>query len=149
LKGERQIKVAICNGGNSKVWGFGLSTAAMRRISELKHCYIYCYDRTKCELADCESEYTKIKDNYGDDGFVYYMTEDAGDITNELKGNLFTPYVSRNDPFLIQVIEELGSKAFAYYSNIRLAEIPDGTKFNIKQNVDNNGNYIEELNFEM
>lgn len=137
------MKIAICKSPDPDVWGFGLSTEAVKRIAELQNCKVYCYYNT-----NSRNEYKKIKDYYGDDGFVYYMTEDAGDITDELKGNLFTPFVSRNDPILIQVIEELGKKSFACYSNIQIVEIPDGSNYIIEKNIDANDNYIETIHIE-
>jgi len=140
-----KLKVAINNGGN----GFGLSTEAIRYIAKLKNSNVYCYHKTGIKSSNGKNEYTKIDDNYGDDGFVYYMTEDAGDITNELKGELFTPFVSRDDVFLIKTIEDIGNKASASYSKLQVIEIPNNSKFTIIKNIDNNWHCIETVDYKL
>jgi len=140
-----KLKVAINNGGN----GFGLSTEAIRYIAKLKNSNVYCYHQTYRGSFDSKNEYTRIDDNYGDDGFVYYMTEDAGHITDELRGNLFTPFVSRDDSFLIKTIEDLGSKASASYSNIQIIEIPNNSKFTIIKNLDDDWHCVETVDYKL
>lgn len=42
-------------------------------------------------------------------------------------------YVNRNDPILVQVIEELGDKASAKYSSLTVVEIPDDVEWTIEE----------------
>ena len=51
--------------------------------------------------------------------------------------------IQRNDPALIEVVEELGKKADGYFSELKIVEIPDDVKWYIS---DYNG--IEEVHEE-
>ena len=54
---------------------------------------------------------------------------------NEVKdGNYFSDSdIERNDPALIEVVEELGEKADGTYSELRIVEIPDDIKWEIDE----------------
>jgi hypothetical protein len=41
--------------------------------------------------------------------------------------------IPRNDPALVQVVEELGERAGASYSRLRIKELPDGTLYRIDE----------------
>lgn len=41
--------------------------------------------------------------------------------------------LSRTDPALIRVVDELGRGASAAYADLRIAEIPDGSKYRIDE----------------
>ena len=41
--------------------------------------------------------------------------------------------IKRNDPALIEVVEELGKKADGYFSELKIVEIPDDIKWTIEE----------------
>jgi len=85
--------------------GYGLSEAALDRYLELKGLV-----------------YTKERDHYG----YVSRTTDNGD---EVSGY----DISRDDPFLVQVVEELGDEAFGNFSELEVVEIPKGVLYRIDE----------------
>jgi hypothetical protein len=90
---------------NTCFGGYGLSKAALDRYLELKGLV-----------------YTKKRDHYG----YVSRTTDNGD---EVSG--YT--ISRDDPFLVQVVEELGDEAFGNFSELEVVEIPEGVLYRIDE----------------
>ena len=41
--------------------------------------------------------------------------------------------IERNDPVLVKVVEELGSKSFGFAANLKIVEIPDDVDFVIQE----------------
>jgi len=41
--------------------------------------------------------------------------------------------ISRSDPFLVQVVEELGEEANGKFARLMIRELPEGTKYRIDQ----------------
>jgi len=41
--------------------------------------------------------------------------------------------IRRDDPFLVQVVEELGEEANTRFSDLRIRDLPDGTKYRIEE----------------
>ena len=118
-----KLVINVCFGG------FGISDLALERYAEIKGIKIY----KSSEKAGCwgyayylcpEEEYLKIK------------KEDSGSLnpysrTNEL---LFSYYdLERNDPILVQVVEELGEASFGDYSELRIVEVPDDVSYLIEE----------------
>ena len=97
------IKVVI----NKCYGGFGLSHAAIMRYGELKGINL---------VTDENSRYRDV-----------YV--DA--IKNE---NYFSEHeIERNDPVLVQVVEELGEKASGPHAKLKVVEIPDDVKWQIEE----------------
>ncbi len=92
------MKVVI----NSDFGGFGLSDAAFERYLELKGI-----------------EFARVSGRF--EGAVYYK---AGHIDEE--DHYLSYYdIKRDDPILVQVIEEMGEEANGRYSSLKIIEIPD------------------------
>lgn len=90
------IKVVI----NTRYGGFGLSHDAMMRYAELKGIKL---------IVKPENFWPP----------TYYVDE----IKDE---NIFSYYdLDRNDPFLVQVVEELGDRANGEFAHLKVVEIPD------------------------
>ena len=94
---------------NACFGGFGLSHKAIRRYAELagytiqEEVYEGMQDKTFLDLIDKNGE--SISDDE----------------------------IDRADPFLAQVVEELGKEANNGYADIRIREIPVGTKYRIEE----------------
>lgn len=99
------MKVVI----NSDFGGFGLSDAAFERYLDLKGI-----------------KWARVSANRRSS---YYH---AGHI-NEDDYFLWENDISRNDPFLIQVVEELGEEANGHYSSLKIVEIPDDVEWQIAE----------------
>lgn len=68
---------------------------------------------------------------------TYYFTKDFGDNVErdkiDWKTNLYLNSGYRDDPVLIEVVEELGKKASGSYGNLVVVEIPDGMDYVIDE----------------
>ena len=100
---------------NVKHGGFGLSEAAMRRYFELKgwECY-------PSKVSASFIEYWKVPPEKQDTKFYSELTFFAGEI-------------SRSDPDLITVVQELGEKANDRFSKLKIVEIPDDVQWEIQE----------------
>lgn len=125
------MKVVI----NSCFGGFGLSRQAVERYLELKGVTVY-----------------PEKDQYGMDKFwlVAPGAERVMETTNEqwwamaveermahnqrLESQVFYDRdLERNDPLLVQVVEELGQSASGQFAALTVVEIPDGVEWVIEE----------------
>ena len=86
--------------------GFGLSGEAMRRYAELKG-----------------NGWSASNDN---NFSFWYLIDETG---KRFSDDDFR----RDDPILVQVVEELGERANTRFSDLRITEIPAGTKYRIDE----------------
>lgn len=89
--------------------GFGLSAHAM--------------------IAYLKKKEIKIKiesDKQGNSSFYH-------DNSKEEKEYIWDIDIERNDPALVEVIEELGEKANGKYSDLKIVEIPDNVEWHIAE----------------
>ena len=88
--------------------GFGLSEEAVRLYAKKKSLNLIV-QRDK-----------RLKLNH------YYLNE-------KKDGNYFhVNYIERNDPALVEVVNELGKKADGYCAKLKIVEIPDDFKWTIE-----------------
>lgn len=105
---------------NACFGGFSLSPVAIDRYAELKGITIYdgCYLCPKEEyerIADEEDKNPIGPDRYAKSNALYFCHSN----------------IDRADPFLVQVVEELGDKANGSYAKLRIKEVPTGTLYRI------------------
>lgn len=100
---------------NTEYGGLNLSHAAVLRYGQLKGLYIY---RTPEKL---------------DEYFFDREMQERWDLDD----------IEREDPALIQVIEEMGEKAETEFGKFKIIEIPDGVKFWVEE-FEPNGETISE-----
>ena len=93
---------------NSCYGGYGLSDEAVQRYAELKGLSIYK---------------KKISEEYGYSSW-YYTDRDE---------SFSRDSIPRNDPFLVQAVEELGRAADGEYSELSIREVPDGSRYRIDE----------------
>ncbi len=111
--------------------GFGVSKKAYELYTKKKGLNLFCYE---CDIKDYRNHiYKYAKD---DNLFNHYFTKDFGDnvqISNEdyEKYSLYLDTRYREDPILIEVIEELGEEANNKYSQLKIVEIPDNLNYTI------------------
>lgn len=65
----------------------------------------------------------------------FSLSQKAIDLYNQLSGKeaYYHFDIERNDPFLIQVIEQLGTEANGTSANLHIVEIPEDVKWHIAQ----------------
>lgn len=95
---------------NSDFGGFGLSDAAFERYLELKGI-----------------EFARVSKTFG---FADYYK--AGHIDED--DHYLSYYdIARNDPILVQVVEELDGEANGHYSSLKIVEIPEDVEWEIDE----------------
>jgi len=117
--------------------GFGLSLRAQKRYAELKGFKIYFYDLiygkngvTSYKQLTLEEAIKKT--------FVLVLKVDLGnEILYKLpQGNdvwFHDQDIERDDPILIQVIEEMGLEANDICAELKIVEVPDDVKWEIDE----------------
>jgi hypothetical protein len=84
--------------------GFGLSDAAIRRYGEI----------ADINLIEVPAEF------YGNEFYINEVNDE----------NYFSYYdLERDDPVLVQVVEEMGKDAFGMHASLKVVEIPDDVKW--------------------
>lgn len=86
--------------------GFGLSRKAILRLREL----------------DCQAAKDEVLD-----GELYKN----GKLCEYFHGHMRN--IDREDPHLVQVVEEMGREADGYYASLKIVEIPDDIKWSIEE----------------
>lgn len=111
--------------------GFGLSLLAIQRYCELigKEAHFY-------RAGERDGLAKKVDVN--DRGlFVFCVHNDYGDTVdiNAIPDDAFFDKnaIPRNDPILVQVVEELGVKANRSSSELKIVEIPDDVEWQIEE----------------
>jgi hypothetical protein len=101
--------------------GFGLSEDAMRLYAQKKGIPFYIWrDQSSRHL-------TKL----------YFTADPTG--MSKIDGDFYEKYllcdqtIERNDPVLVEVVEELGDKANGDCARLYIEELPKGTQYHIKE----------------
>ena len=109
--------------------GFGLSHEAMMRYAEIKGITLYVragslrYDHYLCppeeydQIRDEESFNPVSPERFQRSNALYFCDRN----------------IERNDPVLVQVVEELGDIASDRYSQLSVVEIPDDVEWYIEE----------------
>lgn len=115
--------------------GFGLSPLAQKRYMELKNPETKLFFYGQNVFRGGGTEWSKIKDfeNCQDEYLIQVvLNKDIGDniVDPKLTNEDYVPIEpERNDPLLIQVVEELGEKANTKFSKLEI--IPIDGKYRI------------------
>ncbi len=107
------MKIAI----NTKHGGFDLSEKAVLRYAELAKIKVY-----KRQIYSSTVEWITIP---------LKEYKELIDATGSFSLSAYTLNISRNDPILIRVIEELGKECDTNWSSIKVVEIPDNIEWEI------------------
>lgn len=111
---------------NACYGGFGLSEKATLRIAELKGIKIY----TDKQNGWINQYYTVPVEE-----FERIKAEDdkKRDWTRSNEAYYSDYNIERDDPILVQVVEELGEEASGSCANLQIAEVPAGTAYRIDE----------------
>lgn len=113
--------------------GFGLSVAGKKLYAHKSGFELFFYER------DRESnEYHKVENPSDNMGLLFTFKKDQGGTITSKTMNSSSDYwsprdIERDDPILVQVVEELGTSASGPHSNLGITEIPDGTSWEIEE----------------
>lgn len=104
---------------NACFGGFGLSKKAMLRYGELSgtpmYHYLYDWNNDKLTRSDEESFMSS----------AYFTKPDLKKWKGNEESNINACDFKRNDPILVQIIEELGGEANRELAELKVVEIPD------------------------
>lgn len=129
--------------------GFGISPMAYKLYAEKKGIELYPYIEDNSNyISKGETIYRKT--DWSDENInriliVHYFTKDLGESIIENKNNKsefseiyknYALYINgkyRDDPVLVEVVEELGGKANGKFADLQIVEIPDGMVYDIDE----------------
>jgi len=118
--------------------GFGLSHKAVVRYAELAGIPLYAFrDKRSADGLPCFGSFVQvdIKDEPGDDifGFHYSTLPLKKDGSYEEDSYFYPREISRDDPNLVKVVEDMGNLANGMCSELKIVEIPDGVDWQIDE----------------
>ena len=118
---------------NNCYGGFGLSSRAVMRYAEIKGFKLYPY--VSVFKAGKKTTYNPATEKELDDRDQYHIHFfRSPDPDDQTKGNYFSSYnIPRNDPALVQVVEEMGDKANGICAQLAIEELIQGTMYRISE----------------
>lgn len=122
-----KVVINVCFGG------FGLSKAAMLRYAELKGLSVTVEDEDSFTGPSYWLEPDPAKRENQENFYLLSLEERQASNQRYEAQRLHERNISRSDPTLVQVVEELGRKAAGSYASLKTVEIPDDVKFEIKE----------------
>lgn len=115
---------------NTCYGGFGLSEKAVLRYAELKGFTVYP------EGTGIFTTYWLVPEGEREDRTDYYswpLEEQRASNKRLAKQVWYEREIPRDDPALVQVVEELGADANARFAKLEIVEIPDGVAWQIEE----------------
>jgi len=115
--------------------GFGISIAGIRRYAEIKGIVLYPFKFTD---GNRDADVENVIQITWEDALTeksYYVHFSKTPIVNNKYANGSYWYhrdIERNDPALVQTVEEMGDDVNGDSSKLRIVEIPDDVKWEIE-----------------
>ena len=119
-----KVVINACHGG------FGLSEKAFLRYAELKGLTVYP------EGTGIFTTYWLVPEGEREDRTNYYswpLEEQRASNKRLVKQVMNEHTIPRDDPALVQVVEELGADANARFAELEIVELPDGVAWQIEE----------------
>ena len=116
--------------------GFGLSHEAVMRYFEIKGITVYpeqSNDYWKFWTYWTVKPEDRVEDKEGDD--FYKMPIEDRQAYNKLRSEqtIYEREIDRDDPALVQAVEELGDKANGQHAELAVVQIPDGVDYIVEE----------------
>ncbi len=108
---------------NNCFGGFNLSKKAVARLVELGCPVALAY------VAQCESNRIEVANNPDERQRQLYQRMQESDLFSNMNHVRY----ERNEPLLIQVVEELGEEAGGRCAKLKIIEIPDGVEYEVDE----------------
>lgn len=123
------MKVVI----NSCYGGFSLSHEAIMRYFEIKNIPVYPLQECKWGFTTYSKVPPESRSQF--EGFNTLSLEERKEYNRKYDEQTFYVYdgLNRNDPVLIQVVEEMGEAANGRHAQLKIVDIPDGVDFEIEE----------------
>lgn len=120
---------------NNCYGGFSLSPKGLKRYLELKGKEAYFYIQTSYSFQADGDRFLRVDNlEHINTPFVYCTTRDQGAvISDDPEDTFYGREIERNDPVLVQVVEELGREASSSYSYLVVKEIENGRWYKITE----------------
>jgi len=126
------MKVVI----NSCYGGFGLSHEAVMRYCEIKGITVYPEqgkDFWKFWTYWTVKPEDRIESKEGEAFYSMSMKDRAAYNKAHSEQTIYEREIDRDDPALVQAVEELGDKANGKHAELRVVEIPDGVDYVVEE----------------
>jgi hypothetical protein len=130
LRGVQCIVINICHGG------FGLSQAAVERYHDIKGQSIWIENNRRCTLVKTvwlvpPEQRVKLKEG---DQWQAMTDQEKLEHNNHYNDQVWSDReLARDDPVLVQVVKELGDRANARLSELKIVEIPASVDWIIEE----------------
>jgi hypothetical protein len=120
---------------NAQHGGFSLSDKAIRRYAEIKGIKLYPEKDPKWSHVTYWTVPASERPPKLEGDAWYKATQEERIASNKFHSDhtISNREIPRDDPVLIQVIEELGAEANGSYASLAIAEIAPGTKYRIDE----------------
>lgn len=118
--------------------GFGLSEEAYIRYGEIKGMKVWIEHDPKYKSLGLFTAWTippEQRPESKEGNAFYEMSLEDRIAYNEAHSNhtLYCRDIERNDPALVQTVEELGDRANGKHAELAITEIPDGVDFEVEE----------------
>lgn len=117
--------------------GFGLSDEAVVRYHEIKGVPMWVeHDKKFGSLGISNYWLVPESERVADLGDEFYKLslEERQAHNQKWSDQTFSIYdLKRDDPVLVQVVEELGEKAYGKYAELKVVDVPDDVKWEIAE----------------
>ena len=127
------MKVVI----NAQYGGFSLSREGMQRYCEIKNIPCWIEDDTKFKTMGIFTVWTTPPENrmtLKDDEFYTMSMEDRREYNRQYSEQTLSDRdIERNDPALVQLVEEDAEKYAGRHATLKVVEIPDDVQWEISE----------------
>lgn len=121
---------------NNCFGGFGLSHEAVMRYFEIKGITVYPEQGTdywKFWTYWTVKPEDRIESKEGDDFYKMSIKDRQAYNKAHSEQTIYERNIERDDPALVQVVEELGSKANGEHAELKIVNIPDNVLWHISE----------------
>ena len=119
---------------NRRFGGFGLSYAAVMQYAKLSGFRLYAFDNTQDADGKIDFKTFVAWDGKGKEPLLIHYSKSPLRKGKYKDADYFSERnIARDDPILVQVVEEMGKNVNGRFSELKIVEIPDGTDYEIDE----------------